>query len=78
MHPNRYVMANGQTEVNKFDKTMPQKPRRRYEFSVWRNQQRILFWGLREMADADGDKQRAAYWNNYMNKYRNPKGRWTK
>lgn len=82
MHRNRYVMADGKETVSKFDKTMPEKPRRRYEFSVWRNQQRILFLGLRKTADADGNAEDVACWNKYinkyMNKYRNPKGRWTR
>lgn len=78
MHRNRYVMADGEETVCKFDKTMPEKPRRRYEFSVWRNQQRISFWRLRKMADAYNNAEEVAYWNKYMNKYRNPKGRWMK
>lgn len=73
-------MGDGQAEetFTRFNKQLPEKPRTRAEFSVWRNQQRILFWGLREMADADNNAEHVAYWNKYMNKYRNPKGRWTK
>lgn len=79
MHPNRYVWADGEARVSKFDKTMPEKPRRRYEFSVWRNQQRILYARLAKMQPLVLDEPTyTALMNKYMNKYRNPKGRWTK
>lgn len=80
MHPNRYLWRVGyEAEASRFNKTLPGKPRTRHEFSVWRNQQRILYMKLAKMVtnfcEPEGgfDAERA-YWTELANKYRNPKG----